>query len=265
MRPGAGLMHPCCVSLRWLTAFLDFPAGTFERGVDFWREATGCGLSSFRGADGEFATLLPLSGDAYLRVQRVRQGPGGCHLDLHVDSAATSLDDMAARAAGLGARVRRRADGGLIIADSPGGFTFCLVRWHGESVVPGPLIAADGAASRVDTLCLDVPPELFDQECSFWSALTGWRTGPAPVPGYTYLSEPPGIAMAVRLLLQRLDSAPAEQPVRAHVDFGCTERRDTLGRHLALGSRIIAEPGYWTVLADPTGREYCLVNRVLTR
>jgi len=256
------------VSFRWLTVFFDFPAGTFDRGVDFWREVTGCGLSSFRGADGEFATLLPVSGDAYLRVQRVRAGAGGCHLDLHVDTAATSLAAVADHAVALGARVRHRDDGGLIIAGSPGGFTFCLVRWHGESVVPGPLIAAagQGGASRVDTLCLDAPPALFDTECAFWSALTGSEPEPAPVPGYTYLSEPTGAqggVLSVRLLLQRLDTAAAgrPQPVRGHVDVGCTAPPETSRRHLALGSRVVAELTYWTVLTDPTGREYCLVER----
>jgi len=54
--------------VRWLTVFLDFPADDFDAGVAFWREVTGCGLSPLRGAEGEFATLLPASGDAYLRV-----------------------------------------------------------------------------------------------------------------------------------------------------------------------------------------------------
>jgi Glyoxalase-like domain len=250
------------VSFPWLTVFLDFPAATFDRGVDFWREATGCGLSPFRGPDGEFATLLPTSGDAYLRVQRVRDGAGGCHLDVRVDTAVTSLAEVTDRAVALGARVRHREEGELIVVDSPGGFPFCLVRWEGESGAPGPLIAASGDASRVDTVCLDVPPGRFEDECGFWAALTGWPPRPAPVPGYTYLSQPPGTPMPVHLLLQRLDSAAAGQPVRAHVDVGCTERGETVGRHVVLGSRVVAELAHWTVLADPTGREYCLVDRL---
>jgi hypothetical protein len=70
-RPLRCLMAWCILdgmSLRWLTVFLDFPAGSFEAGVAFWREATGSGRSPFRGVHGEFATLLPPSGDAYLRV-----------------------------------------------------------------------------------------------------------------------------------------------------------------------------------------------------
>ena len=48
-----------------------------------------------------FRTLQPAHGDAYLRIQRVRGGPGGCHLDLHVDDAGQG----AHRAGELGATV----------------------------------------------------------------------------------------------------------------------------------------------------------------
>jgi hypothetical protein len=65
------------VRFRWVTIFLDFPAGAFEPGVAFWREVTGSGLSPLRGTDSEFATLLPATADACLRVQRAAAGPGG--------------------------------------------------------------------------------------------------------------------------------------------------------------------------------------------
>ena len=137
LRPGGrvaaeGAQAVTAIPVRWLTVFLDFPAGSFGAGVAFWREVTGSGLSPFRGAAGEFATLLPPDGDAYLRVQRIADGSGGHHLDLHVDPAA--------RVGGAGGRTRGGAGGdrcctgtrGLSISASPGGFTFCLVRWHGE-------------------------------------------------------------------------------------------------------------------------------------
>ncbi|HEX4865441.1 MAG TPA: VOC family protein, partial [Acidimicrobiales bacterium] len=87
------------MTIRWITAFIDRPAGPFEDAVQFWMEATGSRLSQPRGEFGEFATLLPPGGDAYLRVQRV-QGGGGCHVDLHVDD----VDDLASRATAAGAR-----------------------------------------------------------------------------------------------------------------------------------------------------------------
>jgi hypothetical protein len=250
------------VSLRWLTIFLDFPARSFDAGVAFWREATGYGLSAARGAEGEFATLLPPAGDAYLRVQRLADGDGGCHLDLHVDPAAESLRAAADRAVGAGALIRHREEG-LVVAQSPGGFPFCLVNWAGERAVPAPLAAGDGAsggggASRVDTLCVDVPPGEFERELAFWPALTGQQARPAPVPGYYYLTRPSG--WPARLLMQRRQSAASGDRARGHVDFGCTDPR-ARDRHVALGARVTATQEHWTVLADPAGREYCLVGR----
>ena len=247
----------------WLTVFLDFPPDAFGAEVAFWRKVTGCSLSPPSGAAGEFATLLPPSGDAYLRVQRVLGGGGGCHLDLHVDTASEPLAEAADRAVALGARVRRR-DGDargdrLIIADSPGGFTFCLVEWHGESVAPAPLAIDGGGSSRVDTLCLDVPPAVFERECSFWAELTGWEPRDAAVPGFRDLRRPAG--MPARLLFQRLDSAAPGQRVRSHLDFGCTDPAREVSRHVGLGARVADTFPHWTVLTDPAGREYCLVAR----
>jgi hypothetical protein len=247
------------VSFRWITVFLDFPAGSFDAGTAFWRQVTGYGRSPFRGADGEFATLLPPAGDAYLRVQRILDGPGGCHLDLHADPAAESLEAAAGRATAAGAQISG-TEPGLVVARSPGGFPFCLTGWHGEAAVPPPLAApGDGAGvSRVDTLCLDVPAGDFEREVAFWAALTGEQAHPAPVPGYAVLSSPAG--WPARLLFQRRERAEPGDRTRGHVDFGCTDAgaRD---RHVALGARVSAELEHWTVLADPAGREYCLVNR----
>ena len=177
--------------------------------------------------------------------------------DLHIDTAAESLGDATERARSAGARVTS-LDEGLVLARSPGGFPFCLVAWHGERAVPPPLAGDGGGGSRLDTLCLDVPPGEFDGELAFWAALTGQRAHPAPVPGYAYLDRPAG--WPVRLLLQRREAAAPGDPVSGHVDFGCT---DPLARerHVALGARVTATQQYWTVLSDPAGREYCLVGR----
>jgi hypothetical protein len=124
--------------------------------------------------------------------------------------------------------------------------------------VPPPLAGHDGGASRVETLCLDVPPGDFERELGFWAALTGQETRPAPVPGYAYLTRPAG--WPARLLLQRRERAAPGERTRGHVDFGCTDP-GAPDRHVALGASVTAALEYWTVLTDPAGRAYCLVNR----
>ena len=243
---------------RWLTLFLDFPGHSFDAGVAFWREVTGSELSPFRGAAGEFATLLPPDGDAYLRVQRTADGTGGCHLDLHADPAAATVDQAAERAVALGATVRHASEG-LVIAGSPGGFTFCLVRWHGEGTVPRPARLDAGGASRADQLCLDIPPDAFERECAFWAALTGWNLRPGSMPEFAYLDRPAQIPL--RLLLQRRDRADPLNLVSGHVDFACASRGLLAPRHAASGARVLSVFPEWTAMADPTGRPYCLTER----
>jgi hypothetical protein len=242
--------------IRWLTIFLDVPAQDFARSAAFWCEVTGSGLSPRRGAGGEFATFLPATGDAYLRIQRVCSGPGGCHLDLHVDPG--SLGETAGRAVALGARVRHRDDG-LVILASPGGFPFRLVQWDGESAVPGHVQLGHGGVSRADQLCLDIPPDAFAGECSFWADLAGWELRPGALPEFAYLERPE--RMPVRLLLQRREQAAPADRVSGHIDFACTERRGLAQRHAASGARIRSVFPRWVSMADPVGRPYCLTGR----
>jgi hypothetical protein len=240
--------------VRWLTIFLDFPPGGFDTGVAFWREVTGSGLSPFRGEGQEFATLLPPSGDPWLRVQRVVSGPGGCHLDLHIDLSAQALDAAAAEAVALGAVVRHREDG-LVVAESPGGFGFCLVEWDGEATAPDPASCGGGLA---DQLCLDPPPGQFAREAEFWAGLLGLtaRHAVGGRPEFAYLGRADG---CVRLVVQRRDEAAPGARVGGHLDVVCADLAGATRRHVAAGSRVRAELPWWTVLTDPAGRDYCLV------
>ncbi len=110
------------VSVRWLTAFIDMPHETFERGVLFWREVTDSTLSPPRGELQQFATFLPSSGDPYIRVQRIDEGSAGCHLDVHCENVEESFTT----ATELGARVLAR-NAGFFRMRSPVASTF--VSW----------------------------------------------------------------------------------------------------------------------------------------
>lgn len=154
--------------------------------------------------------------------------------------------------------MRHREDD-LVILDSPGGFTFCLVPWDGEKSVPGPVTLDDGGASRLDQLCLDITPDSYESECSFWAALSGWELRHGARPEFTYLERPAG--MPARLLLQRRESVDAEDLVSGHVDFACDDPSRLARRHVVAGGRILGTFPHWLMMADPSGREYCLTMR----
>ncbi len=223
------------VTPAWLTAFIDLPADGYDEGVSFWRAVTGCGLSEPRGSKAEFATLVPADGDPYLRVQRLLDGGPGIHLDLH------------------------HPDHAFQVLASPAGLAYCLVS-EGLAGRPRPTAGLGGHRSVVDTVCIDIPPSRFDEECAFWADRTGWPLVDIPgAPEFRAVRRPP--EQPIRILLQRLDD---EQPAAtAHLDLSTDDRPAETRRHQALGATVVREQEWWTVLRDPVGAEYCLVDREL--
>ncbi|MDY7104498.1 MAG: VOC family protein [Actinomycetota bacterium] len=242
------------MTVLWTTAFLDRPAATFDAAADFWMAVTDTTMSPVRGEHGQFATLAPADGDPYLRVQRVADGPGGHHLDLHGDDVGVTAD----RAVELGAkRVEDLED--LQILRSPAGLVFCVVRHRGESTRPAPVATgADRHRTIVDQLCIDIPPDHFDAECRFWSSLTQWDLRTSKIrPEFAVLVRPGGIPL--RLLLQRLESAGDE--IGCHLDIACDDREASAVDHESLGARIVDRYDRWILMEDPSGLPYCLTGR----
>ena len=221
------------MSVFWITAFFDLPADRFEAGARFWRGVTGFGLSELRGEHAEFGTLVPEHGDDYLRVQRIQAGPGGVHLDLHVNQQTFALEE------------------------SPGGLTFC---WVDEELSAPPPAATwpGGHRSQVDQVCIDIPADQFDAECAFWAQLTGRELQTGSRPEFQVLERPAD--QPLRILLQRLDG-PAER-VSAHVDLATDDRPAEVARHQSLGASVEQEMPRWTVLRDPAGLTYCVTDRL---
>jgi hypothetical protein len=242
------------MAIRWTTAFWDFPADGFESGTSFWLKATDSTLSERRGPDGEFATLIPADGDPYLRVQRIQEGKGGSHLDLHVDD----VEGEAERAVGLGASVVYR-EPGLVVLHSPAGFAFCLVRHDGETAIPPVLEWPGGQRSRTDQLCIDIPPQAFDHELAFWQTFTGWRQTVTDTREFRRLLPPPELPL--QFLLQRLDLAERGQSATAHMDLACSDIDAETERHVGLGAEAVRRHHWWQVMRDPGGLEYCITSR----
>ncbi|THV24311.1 VOC family protein [Glycomyces paridis] len=242
------------MAIRWTTAFWDFPAEGFEAGIAFWLKATGTTLSPRRGPGGGFATLVPAEGDPCLRVQRVQEGKGGNHLDLHVEDVEAESE----RAQVLGAALLHQ-EPGLAVLRSPGGFAFCLAAHNGEAKAPRALAWEGGWRSRADQVCLDVPPQAFDHELVFWQRLTGWPQTATSSPEFRRLLSPPELPL--RFLLQRLDAAERGRAASAHVDLACSDVDAETARHEALGATAVRRHHWWQVMRDPAGLEYCITAR----
>ncbi|MBQ1092136.1 VOC family protein [Streptomyces sp. B93] len=233
--------------IRWTYAFIDRPAGLLGPAVRFWTAVTDTRLSEPRGERGEFATLVPTDGaDPCVKVQGVGSG-GGAHLDFAVED----VERFTARATGLGARLVAGHDGWAVLA-SPGGQLFCAVPWQGESARPGVV-----RGSRLDQVCLDIPPSRYDAEVAFWSGLAdGWHASPGSRPEFHVVR--PSAALPVRILLQRLDD---ERPHSAHLDLACADVDEVRAAHERLGAVVVSRGAHWTVMRDPVGGTYCLTGR----
>lgn len=239
-----------------MTAFLDFAPGRLAEGASFWSTLTGYGLSPVRGTAGEFATLEPSDGDAFLRVQRLRQGADRIHLDLHVAEPRAAAD----HAATLGAsEVADHAEDGYVVLTSPGGLELCFVG-HRESARPQPTTWPSGHDSLLDQVCIDVPHDRFDAERAFWAALTGWPERASVVStDFSSLERPDGFPL--RLLFQRLGADDDGDRTRAHLDWATDDRTAETERHVELGAAVRDVRPLWTVLSDPLGRVYCITDR----
>jgi hypothetical protein len=234
--------------VRWTYAFVDRPHELFGPACEFWTAVTGTRLSELRGENKEFTTLLHDGADACVKVQGVSSGPGGAHLDLAVDD----VGEFARTALGLGAELVADHGTTLAVLRSPGGQLFCAVGWHGESTRPSVV-----RGSRLDQVCLDLAPSVFDAEIAFWSALLAdWRSLPGSRPEFHVLEPPAGLP--IRILLQRLDE---ERPASAHLDLACADIDATRAEHERLGAELVSRATHWTVLRDPTGGLYCLTGR----
>lgn len=238
--------------IRWLTVFLDLEPESYDVAAAFWCAVTGATLSEPRGEYAEFVTLLPPTGDATLRAQRLGEGPSRIHLDLHVDDPRAAADAAVA----LGAM--EVADHGYFVMRSPGGLAFCLVSHHGDAVRPPVRIWPGGQTGGVYQVCLDIPADIYEQESAFWKALLDARDEPLERRREFAWLRPRG-ELPLDVLLQRLDEP--EGDTRAHLDCGSNHRPVEVARHRELGARTVLDEEFWAVMSDPAGLHYCITDR----
>jgi hypothetical protein len=122
------------MTLRWMTAFLDFPEETYDAGAGFWSAVTGYERSPQRGSHGQFATLVPPDGRDYLRLQRLTPGPDQPLLLLddeqaavtaHLDWSSTDREAEIQQHVAGGAELQKSFAGWTVLRD-PAGMTYCI-------------------------------------------------------------------------------------------------------------------------------------------
>ena len=226
----------------WIQVFLDTPADAYEEAVAFWSAVTGWTPSERRGEEGQFLTLLPPAGAAYVKLQAV-DGPAGVHLDLDsADRPAT-----VARARDLGATAAWRYHD-VEVVRSPGGLVFCHTLLDGE-----PTLVRDGS-TVLDQVCLDVPAVHWESEVAFWSELTGRGRRSAASPSSSGWSRTGGCGSS---------SSGSTSPTGRSARTPTSPRpivRPTPPVHVGLGAGVVSVNAFWTVLTR-TGRPGLLPDR----
>jgi hypothetical protein len=110
----------------------------------------------------------------------------------------------------------------------------------------------------VRQVAIDVPRASYDRELGFWTAVTGVSPRRSVIAEEFHVLDAP-TGQPLGLLVQRLGADDTGE-VRAHLDWGTTDRAAETERHLGLGARVLAQHRRWTVLTDPNGRAYCLTD-----
>ena len=230
----------------WIHLFLDVPRASWAESVEFWSAVTRWTPSAPRGETQQFLTLEPDSGDGWLKLQAVDDGPR-VHVDLDSADRAAAI----ARSIDLGSKQAWRYHD-VQVMRSPGGLLFCHTVGH-EARGFG-----RGSSSVLDQVCLDIPAPLWDREVEFWHTMTGRELEKGLRPEFAFLGDPDPEG-GLRILLQRLDST--DGPVRAHPDFAVADREAETARHVRWGAHTLNVMERWTVMQAPDRHAYCLTDR----
>src|SRR4051812_9929342 len=247
------------MGISWVTVLADVPAAGLDAACAFWTAVTGSTVGEPEGEHGEYLPLRPADGDSALWIQRVGRPDGGWHFDFNV----ADLDAAVAHAERVGA-VTDRTVPGLAVLHTPGGQPFCVAAEESadenarERRRPTPFRSSAGR-SQLDQICFDIPADRFDDECAFWSALTGWPPIRQETSSeFARVSVPE--ELPVQMLFQRLGQDHTGG-IRAHADLAADNRDAEVDRHRGLGAELRRKTEHWTTLRDPAGLVYCVTSR----
>ena len=106
---------------RLLKIVIDVPAADHDRELAFWSAATGESLTQFDRHPEYHGAALP-GQEFWLLIQRLDDGPGRVHIDIHTDDLAAEV----ARLEKLGAERAGQAHSWQLMRD-PAGLVFCVI------------------------------------------------------------------------------------------------------------------------------------------
>jgi predicted enzyme related to lactoylglutathione lyase len=107
---------------------------------------------------------------------------------------------------------------------------------------------------RLNHVLIDVPAADRQRAVAFWTAALGRE----PIvteryPDYSQFDEvTPGVGFTIQ--------ATGAEAARVHVDFDSDSREADVERLVALGATEVSQLGHWTVLNDPAGTTFCVVQ-----
>lgn len=221
-----------------------------QRLAAFWTAALG--LEAGHEEPGLVETRLDLGNGHFLdlcfaEVPDPFDGPQRLHLDL---VGGADLDAVVRRLVGLGATYADIGQGDVpwVVLADPEGNAFCVME-HRDEYAAG--------SGPIASLPLDSgDPE---RDGAFWTAITGWQ----PAPGYAPVSlrHPGGVGPLLELCRE---PEPRRGKSRLHLDVRPgPDDPDLVEVVRSLGGTVLQQPALnlpWTVCADPSGNEVCILD-----
>jgi hypothetical protein len=107
--------------------------------------------------------------------------------------------------------------------------------------------------SRLTAALIDVSPEDYDRETSFWSAALGAPVDPdTQDPDYAELGE---VLPGLIVMVQRVGA-----PARVHLDIETDDVEAEVARLEAIGASRVQQVKSWWVMRDPAQLLFCVVR-----
>jgi predicted enzyme related to lactoylglutathione lyase len=111
----------------------------------------------------------------------------------------------------------------------------------------------------LSTFIIDAPSDDYDKTTAFWAgALDAQTLQPPGIPDYRILE---GASQDFRVVVQNVHTGQAG----VHLDIHTDDLDAEVERLQGLGATIVDasfkdHPGQWVIMADPAGKEFCVVN-----